>query len=110
MKILIDESLPRHVKHMLAHYKADTVQELGWSGIQNGELIAKAEPEYAVFLTADKNLRYQQNMAGRKLALIILPTNRLSIVKKLADEIERALQHIGAGQYVELEMPENTAF
>ena len=107
MKILIDESLPRQLKQMLLDHEADTVQEMGWAGIQNGELIAKAEPIYSVFLTADKNLRYQQNMVGRTLALIIFPTNKLSVVKRLADQLETALGNVMAGKYIELPMPED---
>lgn len=106
MKILIDESLPRQIKQMLMGHEADTVQEVGWGGIQNGDLIAKAESIYSVFLTADKNLRYQQNMVGRTLALIIFPTNKLSVVKRLKDELDAALESIAAGKYIELPMPE----
>ena len=107
MKILIDESLPRQLKQMLLGHEAETVQDVGWGGIQNGELITKAEPIYSVFLTADKNLRYQQNMVGRTLALIIFPTNKLSIVKRLADQLEAALGNIAAGKFIELSMPED---
>ncbi len=105
MKVLIDESLPRHLEKMLIDHEADTVQGLGWAGIKNGDLISKAEVIYDVFLTADKNLRYQQNMAGRTLALIVFPTNKLSVVKQLAHELEAALSRIQSGEFIELELP-----
>lgn len=87
MKILVDESLPRHLKTMLDGYEVDTVQEMGWAGFKNGDLIAFAEADYDVFLTADKNLRYQQNMQGRRLTLIIFPTNKPTVVKQLETQL-----------------------
>ena len=81
------------------------MQGMGWAGIKNGDLISKAEAIYDVFLTADKNLRYQQNMTGRTIALLIFPTNKLSVVKQLAKEIEAALSRIKSGECIELEMP-----
>jgi predicted nuclease of predicted toxin-antitoxin system len=105
MRILIDESLPKHLEKMLLNHETDTVQGLGWAGIKNGDLISKAEAIYDVFLTADKNLRYQQNMTGRILALLIFPTNKLSVVKQLANELEAALTRIKSGEFIELEMP-----
>ncbi len=65
MKILIDESLPRYLKRMLAEHDAQTVQDMGWAGIKNGKLLNLAESEFDVFLTADKNIRYQQNLKGQ---------------------------------------------
>jgi hypothetical protein len=46
------------------------VQEMGWAGVKNGKLLKLAEPQFAVFITTDKNLRCQQNLSGRKLAII----------------------------------------
>ena len=78
MKILIDESLPRYVFQILQDYNAYTVQYMGWSGIKNGVLLNLAiEQQFDVFLTADKNLRYQQNLKDRTIALVIFPSNRL---------------------------------
>jgi len=57
VKILIDESLPRYLKQVLHEHDTSTVQEMGWSGIKNGVLLARAEGQFDVFLTDDKNLR-----------------------------------------------------
>ena len=70
MKILIDESLPRYVKMMVQNYTSSTVQERGWSGMKNGTLLAHAEDEFDVFLTADQNLRYQHNLTGRRIGIV----------------------------------------
>jgi predicted nuclease of predicted toxin-antitoxin system len=105
MKILIDESLPRHLKRMLSAHEADTVQELGWQGTKNGALLARAEGLYEVFLTADKNLRYQQNLQGRTLTIIEFPSNKLSVVKALEDTLLDALEQITQGDYITLALP-----
>ena len=105
MRILIDESLPRYLKRMLSAYEADTVQELNWQGTKNGALLARAEGLYEVFLTADKNLRYQQNQQGRTLVIIEFPSNKLSIVKALESALLEALNQITEGDYVTLSYP-----
>ncbi len=102
VRILIDESLPRYLKQMLAEHQPLTVQEMGWAGIKNGDLLAKAESRFDVFLTADKNLRYQQNIQGHDLAVIVFPSNRLSVVQSLADRLSGALGMIEPGEIVEL--------
>lgn len=102
MKILIDESLPRYLKRMLKEYEVFTVQEIGWGGLKNGALLARAEGQFDVFLTADKNLRYQQNFKGRQLAVIIFPTNKLSVIKQLDAALKAALSGIMVGGFNEL--------
>src|SRR5215216_1055405 len=102
MKILIDENLPRFTLRLVHGYEAYTVQYMGWSGIKNGDLLSRAEGEFDLLLTADKNLRYQQNFAGRRLALIIFPSNRLSVVKQLESPLKQALAIIKPGTLIEL--------
>lgn len=102
MKILIDESLLRYLQQILQDYDAYTVQYMGWSGIKNGVLLALAEPQFDVFLTADKNLRYQQNFKARKIALIVFPSNKLSVVKGLETQVKAILASITPGTIIEL--------
>ncbi len=64
MKLLLDESLPRRLKSLFADHETRTVPEMGWQGTKNGELIRLAAAEFDVFLTADQNLQYQQNLVG----------------------------------------------
>jgi hypothetical protein len=52
-------------------HKSRTVQDAGWSGKENGELLAIAETEFDVLVTIDTNLRYQQNLAGRSIAIVV---------------------------------------
>ena len=74
MRILIDECAPRALKkHLTGHgYECVTVQETSWSGKQNGELLGLAEPTFDVLVTLDTNLELQQNLAGRRIAAVIL--------------------------------------
>jgi hypothetical protein len=105
LKILLDESVPRLVKRNLSSWPITTVQELGWSAIKNGELLARAqEHQFTTLITADRNLRYQQP-APRELAILVLPTNRASVIRILLPEIEAALRDLRPGDLRELPFP-----
>ena len=69
MNILLDECTPRVVKKRLPHLAIHTVQEMGWSGIKNSKLLKLADQQFEVFITTDKNLRHQQNLARVNLRL-----------------------------------------
>jgi hypothetical protein len=75
-----------------------TVQSMGWAGISNGELLRKAEGQFDLFLTADKRLRYQQNLQGRRLAILVLPSNRLRVLRAMISDVEAAIGKIVPGQ------------
>ncbi len=100
MKIILDENLPKYLKRVLTRYQVTTVQEEGWSGISNGELIERIDLAFDVLLTADKNLRYQQNLSGRTTAIIELPTNRLPVLKALEPRLLEALGNVTPGSYL----------
>lgn len=102
MNILLDECTPRIVKKRLPHFTIRTVQDMGWAGIKNGALLKLAEAQFEVFITTDKNLRYQQNLAKRTIAFILLPTNQVPIVAALVPEIEAALNKIQIGDFIEI--------
>src|ERR1700730_2331597 len=74
MKVLIDECAPKALKVAMAAsgFDCTTVQEAGWSGKENGELLALADASFDVVVTIDRNLRYQQNLRGRRIALLIV--------------------------------------
>jgi hypothetical protein len=76
MKILLDESVPIQVRHAFQGQDVATVEYLGWKGLENGELLKAAEAGgFETFVVADKNLRYQQNLTDRRLAIVELWTN-----------------------------------
>ena len=66
MRILLDESLPHELRDDLPGHAVKTVTEAGWTGVRNGELLRRAAESFDVFVTADQNLQYQQNLADRK--------------------------------------------
>jgi predicted nuclease of predicted toxin-antitoxin system len=105
MKILLDECTPAILKRRLNGFEIITVQEQGWAGIKNGELLSRAEQTFDVFITTDKNLRYQQNLSGMKLAIIQLPTNEVPIVAELAPAVDQVLAAIKAGDFIEIPLP-----
>ena len=102
MKILLDESAPRLLKQRLPQLDISTVQEMGWAGLRNGELLRRAEEHFDVFITADQNLRYQQNLSGRKLAILVLPSNQVPLVARLVPVIETLLTTIQPGTVVDV--------
>lgn len=96
MRILLDESLPRRLSRALAEHTVTTVVEAGWSGVKNGRLLALAAEQFDVFVTADRNLQYQQNLAALPLAVIVLVAhnNRLPTLLPLVPELLACLEKI----------------
>jgi len=105
MKILLDECTPRLLKLLLTEFEISTVQDKGWTGFTNGVLLGLAEDQFDVFVTTDKNLRFQQNLARKRLAIIQLPTNQVPVVASLASAIEEILARIQPGEFVEIPLP-----
>jgi hypothetical protein len=105
LNILLDESAPRLIKTRLPNLSIRTVQEMGWTGIKNGELLTLAEEQFDVFITADKKLRYQQNLTGKRLAVVVLPSNQVPVVTTLLPAIAQVLKDIQPGAAVEIPMP-----
>jgi predicted nuclease of predicted toxin-antitoxin system len=102
MKIIIDECVPHIVKKRLPQRQIKTVQEMGWAGVKNGELLKLVGAEFEVFITSDKNLRHQQNLQNRAFAVLVLPSNQIPIVENLLPRIDESLETIQPGDFVEL--------
>lgn len=102
MKILLDESVPRLLKLRLPHLDISTVPEMGWAGLRNGELLRRVEEHFDIFITADQNLRYQQNLSGHKLAILVLPGSQVPLVARLVPAIETLLATIQPGTVVDV--------
>jgi hypothetical protein len=79
--------------------------QMGWDRLENGRLLAAAETHFDVMITSDQNIRYQQNLEARRIAIIVLPTNNLRIVIALVPEISSALATIQPGGWIEIAMP-----
>lgn len=102
MKMLLDESLPRRLKASFPDIAVRTVPEMGWNGTTNGKLLRLASGHFDVFLTADQNLQYQQNLAGYEIAVIVLAakSNRLADLEPLAGAVREALANLRPGEVV----------
>lgn len=104
-RVLLDENLPHRLRLLLPNHNVITVAFQGWVGISNGDLISAAEQAgFDVMVTADQGISYQQNLAGRRLALVVLSTNRRSLVIEHAERIETAIAEIEAGGFVFVEI------
>ena len=102
MKVLFDVNVPPPLRRHLPGHQVATSQERGWAELRNGDLIAAAEAEFDALLTSDQNLKYQQNLTGRKIAILVLPTNFMPAVLELAPRIRAVLDRIKPGDYLEL--------
>lgn len=108
MKLLLDESLPRRLKRDFSGHEVSTVQELGWSGIKNGDLVRRAKARaFDVLITADQNLQYQQNLAGSPVSIVVLAarSNRYEDLRPLALRASMLFSELAPGKIVRLTQP-----
>ena len=96
MRVLLDECLPRKLKYDVRADFVRTVPEMGWASIENGELLRLAASEFDIFLTRDRNLEYQQNLATFDLSVIVLvaPTNDIEDLRPLMDAVNEVIPSI----------------
>lgn len=108
MRLLLDESMPRRFREALPGHEVRTVVEMGWGGIRNGKLLALAATEFDAFLTVDKNLPYQQNLATLPVALVVLDavSNELPALLPLVPDLEKALAGLAPKSYVNVQKRE----
>jgi hypothetical protein len=108
VRILRDECLPRRLQRDLVGHTARTVPEMGWASKQNGDLLGLAEAEFDVFLTVDRNLSFQQDVARFKLAVVVLVAagNRHSDLQPLVADLLNVLVGLAPGQLVKVGAPD----
>ncbi len=106
MKILIAECLPATLKENIAAlgHECQTVRQAGFGSKKNGELLTLAEGRWDVLLTSDRNIKYQQNMTGRRVSVLILfaKSNRMKDLLRLMPACAQALLSIQPGRVVEV--------
>ena len=106
MKILFDEGVPRQLHQLLARNDVTRVEEKGWKGIKNGRLLQLAEENgFDVLVTADQNLKHQQNLKDRRICVVVLPYNRRKWMPLLVPALSKALNQIRSGTYIEIPLP-----
>jgi hypothetical protein len=104
VRILFDQGTPVPLRSYLREHDVATAFEMGWSEISNGELLAKAEEHFEVLVTTDKQLRHQQKLAGRSLAILVLPHASWIKLQPHADKIAAAAMAMQPGTYTELHL------
>ena len=99
MRILLDECVDWRLSQHIVGHDVKTVQQPGWTGIKNGELLALAADAFDVFVTVDRNLAFQQNLGALPLPFIVMhaASNRLTDLKPLVTHLLTALTNVRAG-------------
>ena len=106
MKILFDHGAPAPLRQHLRGHSVDTAAEKGWDGLANGDLIDSAEQEgYEVLITTDQGIRHQQNLAGRRLAVIVLLSTAWPYARSRIEEIRAAVAEVQPGELREVHIP-----
>jgi len=106
MRVLLDEQLPRQLVPYFVDHTVRTVQQEGWAGFKNGALLSKAEEAgFAVLVTGDKNMPFQQNIAKRRLGVLVMvaASNAIEDLLPVVPNALKALSTIQAGQVVRVE-------
>ena len=100
MRVLLDENLDHALRKLLGPHDVATVTYMGWAGLRNGELLQAAEKEgFDVFLTGDQTLSYEQNLAGRRLAVVALSAIQLPIIRQNLAKIIAAIGNAAPGSF-----------
>ena len=102
MRILFDQGTPVLLRNYLGEHKVVTATEIGWSRFSNGQLLDAAEKQFDLLITTDQALRTQQNLLGRKLAVLILPFASWPRLKPDAEKIVSRVASLQPGEYAEL--------
>lgn len=102
MRLRLDECVPRRLGRELADHEVLTVQQAGWSGLGNGRLLEVAQRRFDVFVTVDQGLRYQQDISGFQIAIVVLeaPTNDIEDLRPLMPRVRELLPQLRPGQLV----------
>jgi hypothetical protein len=102
-KVLFDVNVPRSASRFLAGHTVAFAAHLGWRELNNGDLLSAAESDgFDVMVTADTNLRHQQNLVGRRIALVVLSTNAWPVIRDDPDPVVRAIDAATPGSYQEV--------
>jgi hypothetical protein len=106
MLILFDHSTPSPLRYLLSGHIIVEAVERGWETLTNGALLEAAEAAgFDVFITADKNMSYQQNLIGRKMAIMVLGNAQWPVLRLHAERVTAAVEAAVSGSFTELDIP-----
>lgn len=103
MRVLFDQGTPAPLRRALAGHVVSTAYEMGWSNLQNGDLLRAAEAAFDLLVTTDQNLRYQQNFKERRLAILVLPTTSWPRIQASLALVVETVNGMKLGEFQELE-------
>jgi len=107
MRILFDQATPVPIRPYLERHTVRTAAQQGWDRLRNGDLMTAAEAaEFDVLLTTDKNIRYQQNLVGRRIAIVVLGRQQWPELRLHIQRVVEAVNAATPGSYVEVDIPE----
>lgn len=107
MRILFDQGTPSPLRRLLPEHEVSSTYELGWSRLENGELLTAAEQDgYEVFVTTDSHLKDQQNLTGRRLAIVVLLSTSWPRIERAGKAVVAAIRAAGPGSFQEIPIPE----
>ena len=106
MRVLFDQGTPEPLRLLLTQHEVATAYERGWSKLTNGELLDAAEKEgYAALVTTDSNLRHQQNLERRRIAIVVLSTPSWPRIQRASASVLSAIDRAAPGSYLEVPIP-----
>ena len=106
MQILFDQGTPLPLRQALAGHQVATAYEQGWSTLTNGELLLAAESAgFSLLVTTDTNLKYQQDLRTRRIAIVVLGTTSWPRIRNVLPEVVRAIEGAQSATYVEIAIP-----
>jgi hypothetical protein len=106
VRVLFDQGTPVPLRKHLAAHQVTTTFELGWNNLKNGELLQKDEENgISVLVTTDQNLRYQQNLTDRKIAIVVLTTTSWPRIERAVASVAKAVDSVAPSSYVEVLIP-----
>jgi hypothetical protein len=106
MHVLFDNGVPRGAASVLKGHVVEEARDRGWDRLTNGDLLRAAEAAgFDVLVTTDRNIRYQQNLSKRVIAVVVLSKGSWPLIRKKLSEIAAAVEAATAGSYAEVEIP-----
>jgi predicted nuclease of predicted toxin-antitoxin system len=102
MRILFDQGVPAPLRRALDGHEVSTAYEMQWAELTNGVLLSQANAKFDVLITTDHGIRFQQNLSGLRLAIIVLPTTDWSIIRQHQVSITEAVESVGSGALIAL--------
>ena len=107
MRLLLDESVPVQLRHLLVGHDVRTLRGIGWDSKSNGELLALARDEFDAFITLDQNLEHQQNITERNIPIVVLVArrSRINYLEPLVPRMLEALPNLQRGHVIRIEAP-----